>query len=47
MKFIFVIFLTILANNSFSQNKNNFYKWDKIVNPEDFLIGYETKLKLY
>ena len=45
MKIIFFIALLILTNNSFTQVKKNFYKWDKIDNPEDFLIGYETKFK--
>lgn len=45
MKFIFFISLFFFVNTSFSQISKRFYKWGKIDDPENFLIGYETKFK--
>ena len=45
MKFIFFIALFFLATNSFSQVTKRLFKWKKIDDPENFLLGYETKFK--
>ena len=45
MKFIFFIALLFLVNNSFSQISKRLYKWGKLDDPEEFLLGYETKFK--
>ena len=45
MKFIFFMTLFFFANSSFSQISKRLYKWGKLDDPENFLLGYETKFK--
>ena len=45
MKWVILFLFITLSHNSFSQLRKNSYKWEKIDNPDDFLIGYETRFK--
>ena len=45
MKWVILFLFITLSHNSFSQLRKNSYKWGKIDNPDDFLIGYETRFK--
>ena len=45
MKCLILLLFITLSHNSFSQLRKYSYKWGKIDNPDDFLIGYETRFK--
>ena len=45
MKLSVFLFLFIFSQNSISQLTKKLYKWGKIDDPEEFLLGYETKFK--
>ncbi|MBG08224.1 MAG: hypothetical protein CME68_05660 [Halobacteriovoraceae bacterium] len=45
MKLTVFLFLFTFSQNSISQLTKKLYKWGKIDDPEEFLLGYETKFK--